>query len=83
MGFAPGCAAVAMPRRRGAFMFLGYALWLNQSPTAKLGPGHSPETILAAVSGAEPPPHIRRRHSRSQAVALFEAKLNASLVSPR
>jgi hypothetical protein len=25
-GFAAGCEAVAMPRRRGAFTFLGYAL---------------------------------------------------------
>jgi hypothetical protein len=28
MGFAPRCEAVAMPRRRGAFYILGYALGL-------------------------------------------------------
>ena len=31
-GFAAGCAAVAMPRRRGAYIFLGYALGVAFGP---------------------------------------------------
>jgi len=55
-GFAAGCEAAAIPRRRGAFTFLGYTLGAafgpNEYEGAKPEPGAKPGNNLAAVGGA-------------------------------
>src|SRR6266850_7041850 len=51
-GFAAGCEAVALPRRRDAFYIFGLCPWCGLWPNKPQG--HSPEINLAAVGGAQP-----------------------------
>ena len=80
-GFAAGCEAVAMPRRRGAFYIFGLGpwcgLWPNKSEGLSPNQGHSPGNNLLLSAGhshrrtsggkAEAPP---TEHSQSKAEAM-------------
>ena len=54
-GFAAGCEAVAMPRRRGAFYIFGLCpwcdLWPNKSEGLSPDQGHSPGIIWLLSAG--------------------------------
>ena len=60
-GFAAGCEAAALPRRRCAFYILGCALRVAYGPSKFPDHGHSPVNDLAAVGVAKPPPHTPLR----------------------
>ena len=76
-GFAAGGEAVATPRRRGAFTFLGYALgaaWPDKSEGLSPNQGHSPRVIWLLSAG-----HSHRREANSGGKAEAASRLHHDL----
>jgi hypothetical protein len=75
-GFAVRCAAVALPRRKGAFYILGYALvgpLAQQICAVKQQQGHSPKIIPLLSAGQS---HRRTSGGRAETggIMTFESK---------